>query len=90
MLLIQNRSTIPSVFTLLTHFCHFSLRPVTSNQKCNKHIRSHKAHSVFLDISKAFEKVWHEELIHKLPRKGVCGKLLQLSLSFLDSRKQQV
>ena len=31
---------------------------------------------VFLDISKAFNKVWHEELIHKLRRNGICGNLL--------------
>ena len=41
---------------------------------------------VFLDISKAFNKVWHEELIHKLRRNGICGNLLQLLISFLDSR----
>ena len=45
---------------------------------------------VFLDISKAFDKVWHEGLIYKLRRNGICGNLLQLLISFLDSRKQQV
>ena len=44
----------------------------------------------FLDISKAFDKVWDEELIYKLRRNGICGNLLQSLISFLDSRKQRV
>ena len=32
--------------------------------------------AVFLDISKAFDKVWHDGLIFKLRRNGVSGKLL--------------
>ena len=44
----------------------------------------------FLDISKAFDKVWHEGLIYMLRRNGICGNLLQLLISFLDSRKQRV
>ena len=42
---------------------------------------------LFLDISKAFDKVWHERHIYKLRRNGICGNLLQLLISFLDSRK---
>ena len=28
---------------------------------------------IFLDISKAFDKVWHDELIFKLRQNGICG-----------------
>ena len=35
-----------------------------------------------LDISKAFDRIWHEGLIYKLSRNGVSGKLLMLLTSF--------
>ena len=44
--------------------------------------------SVFLDISKAFDKVWHEGLIYKIRRCGVAGNLLLLFQSFLSNREQ--
>ena len=45
---------------------------------------------VFLDISKAFDKVWHEGLIYKLKQNGISGRLLSIIKDFLDSRKQRV
>ncbi len=45
--------------------------------------------SVYLDISKAFDRVWHEGLIFKLRRCGVSGELLLLIKSFLSDRKQR-
>ena len=45
--------------------------------------------SVYLDISKAFDRVWHEGLVYKLRRCGVSGKLLLLLQSFLSNRKQR-
>jgi len=46
--------------------------------------------AVFLDISKAFDKVWHEGLIFKLEQNGVSGRLLTLFESYLRNRKQRV
>ena len=44
--------------------------------------------SVFLDISKAFDRVWQDGLIYKLKRCGVTGQFLLLIESFLKNRKQ--
>ena len=45
--------------------------------------------SVYLDISKAFDRVWHEGLIFKLHCCGVAGQLPSLICSFLTDRKQR-
>ena len=45
---------------------------------------------VFLDISKAFDKVWHEGLIFELKQNGISDNLLNLFCDFLRNRKQRV
>ena len=45
---------------------------------------------MFLDISKAFDKVSHDGLIYKLKCNGVTGDLLRLIESFLSDRYQRV
>ena len=42
---------------------------------------------VFLDISKVFDKVWHDGLIFKLQAYGIDGKLLKLLKSYLKDRQ---
>ena len=44
----------------------------------------------FLDISKAFDRVWHEGLLFKLKCTGISGNLLSLLRNFLSDRFQQV
>ena len=51
---------------------------------------SFEVRSVFLDISKAFDKVWHEGLIFKLKQNGICGPLIDLLGNYLKNRKQRV
>ncbi len=46
--------------------------------------------AVFLDISKAFDKVWHEGLIFKLKQNGIRGNLLDFFISYLSDRHQRV
>ena len=45
---------------------------------------------MFLDISKAFDKVWHKGLIHKLEQNGIGRPLLKILTDFLKLRKQRV
>ena len=44
---------------------------------------------MYLDISKALDRVWHEGLIFKLRRCGISGQLLSLIQNFLADRKQR-
>ena len=43
-----------------------------------------------MDMSKAFDKVWHDGLIFKLKQNGVSGMLLKLFEDYLSNRKQRV
>ena len=43
-----------------------------------------------LDMSIAFDKVWHEELLYKLKHTGISGNVLSLLKSFLKNRLQRV
>ena len=46
--------------------------------------------AAFLDISKAFDKVWHEGLLFKLKQNGISGNLYGFMESYLSDRKQRV
>ena len=46
--------------------------------------------SVFFDISKAFDKVWHRGLVYKLYCIGIRGSLLHWFTDYLKDRKQAV
>ena len=45
---------------------------------------------VFLDLSKAFDKVWYDGLLYKLRRTGICEKYFGLIDSLLSDRFQRV
>ena len=46
--------------------------------------------SVFLDLSKAFDKVWHEGIIFKLQQNRILDDLLNIFSDFVRNRKQSV
>ena len=50
----------------------------------------YEVRSVFLDISKAFEKVWPDGIIFKLEQNDISGKLHEPLHNFLVNRKQRV
>ena len=52
--------------------------------------RQGQAVSVALDISKAFDKVWHRGLLHKLRSYGIGGDTHRLLASFLEDRRISV
>ena len=46
--------------------------------------------AAFLDIPKAFDKVWHEGLLYKLMQNDISGNLLNIIKIFLSLRKQRI
>ena len=60
------------------------------NSFCNAVDNHKEIRVVFLDISKAFDKVWHRGLLFKLQKWGVSGKLLLWLEDYLKDRMQRV
>ena len=52
--------------------------------------RSGTTRAVALDISKAFDRVWHAGLLHKLKSYGISGQIFGLISSFLNNRRLRV
>ena len=50
----------------------------------------YEVRGVFLDISKAFDKVWHQGLHYKLRQNGISGEILNVLTDFLGNRTQRV
>ena len=74
---LPGTSTVTQLIEIYDQFC----KAVSSG----KDIRV-----VFLDISKAFDRVWHEGLLHKLKGHGIGGTLLKWLTSYLKDRQQRV
>ena len=52
--------------------------------------QKHDVRAVFLDLSKAFDRVWHRGLLFKLKQLGISGPLLSWIESYLSNRHQRV
>jgi hypothetical protein len=74
---LPGRSTITQLLDVYNTFC--------TALDSGKEIRV-----VFLDISKAFDKVWHKGLLCKLRSAGVSGRLLAWLANYLKDRVQRV
>ena len=59
---------------------------VVSDRIARAFNRSGATRSVALDISKAFDRVWHAGLLHKLKSYGISGQIFGLISSFLSNR----
>ena len=53
-------------------------------------MKAKKSRVVFLDISKAFDKMWHKGFIFKLRSIGISGNLIEWFIDYLANRKQRV
>ena len=74
---LPNHSTTFQLIDIYHHIC----QTFDSNQySC----------MVFLDVSKAFDRVWHKGLIFKLKQNGIDGDLLEWISNYLSGRKQKV
>ena len=60
------------------------------NTFCQSLDEGKEVRSVFCDISKAFDRVWHRGLIAKLKHYGICRPLLNWFQSYLTNRFQGV
>ena len=66
------------------------LLTVVSDRIARAFNRSGATRALVLDISKAFDRVWHAGLLHKLKSYGVSGQMFGLISSFLSNRRLQV
>ena len=62
------------------------LLTVVSERIARAFNRSGAASAVALDIPKAFDKVWHADLLHKGKSYGISGKIFGLISSFFNNR----
>ena len=69
--------------------CIYQLISITSDIYRNFE-KLDETRAVFLDISKAFDKVWHDGLIYKLKSNGISGNLLLFFENYLSNRHQRV
>ena len=66
------------------------LRTVVSDRIARAFSRSGATQAVALDISKAFDRVWHAGLLHELKSYGISGQIFGLISSFLSNRQLPV
>ena len=67
-----------------------NLLTVVSDRIARAFNRPGATRAVALDISKAFGRVWHPGLLHKLKSYGVSGQIFGLISSFLSNRRLRV
>ena len=66
------------------------LLTVVSDRIARAFNRSGATRVVVLDISKAFDRVWHAGLYHKLKSYGISGRIFGVISSFLSNRQVRV
>ena len=74
---LPGRSTVTQLIEIYHKFCE-----AVNN--------GHEIIVVFLDISKAFDRVWHKGLLYKLKLAGINSSLLLWFQDYLSNRHQPV
>ena len=64
--------------------CGSQLLSIVHNYSSFNCHQSLEVRGIFLDISKAFDRVWHEGLLYKIQSTGISGTPLKLIESFLS------
>ena len=67
-----------------------NLLTVVSNRIAKALNRSGATRAAALDISKAFNRVWHADHLHKLKSYGISGQVFGLTSSFLSNKQLRV
>ena len=60
------------------------------NTFCHSLDQGKEARTVFCDISKAFDRVWHRGLLYKLESAGISGSLLSWFKDYLNDRNREL
>ena len=60
------------------------------NTFCKAFDHGKEVRAIFFDITKAFDRVWHQSLLYKLQTVGITGSLLLWFTDYLHNRKQRV
>ena len=63
---------------------------VVSDRIARAFNRSGAIQVVVLHISKAFDRVWHADLLHKLSSYGISGEIFDLMSFFLSNKRLQL
>ena len=84
-------------FLIVTSFLQTSedldrltLASINSFLFLNAFDKGFEVHGIFLDISKTFDKVWHDGLIFKLRQNGISGDIINILRDFLRNRTQRL
>ena len=62
----------------------------TNHRFCEAVDSGKEVRVVFCDFSKAFDRVWHRGLLHKLSSLGITGNLFKWFSNYLSNRRQRV
>ena len=87
---IQNNSITPNQSSFKTGDSSINQLISITHEIYKPFDAGYEVRGVFLDISKAFGKVWHQGLHYELRQNGISSELLNILTDFLDNRTRRV